>query len=364
MSARLNPGRQLILGVFIVGTLSLLTYYTFFLKELSLFTEQEQITITFEQARGLRAGDSVLIAGVRWGRVAEVEYDSDASLDKRITVTATLTQPVDLREGGSFHIKDSTLLGGRVLSIDPGPPGAPILPTDRPYTGLIIASPLDAMGELLSKNGEAFTTALEGMAELVTNARDGQGVIGRLFTSEDLADKLSGTMEHIESITATIAAGEGTIGRLLASRDLYDSLTRSANDLEKTLANTLTISDDLEAGKGAMGALLKDEALATNLRDSLTKLNKIATRLEAGEGTIGKLLTDDTVYKNLDTITADFAVISTTLRSGEGSIGRLLMKDDLYKEIERALGLITRSLEEYREAAPITTMTSVLFSAF
>ena len=44
MSARLKPGRQLILGVFIVGTLSLLTYYTFFLKELSLFTEQEQIS--------------------------------------------------------------------------------------------------------------------------------------------------------------------------------------------------------------------------------------------------------------------------------------------------------------------------------
>jgi hypothetical protein len=40
------------------------------------------------------------------------------------------------------------------------------------------------------------------------------------------------------------------------------------------------------------------------------------------------------------------------------------MRDDLYIEVERALGLITRSLEEYREAAPITTMTSVLFSAF
>ena len=40
------------------------------------------------------------------------------------------------------------------------------------------------------------------------------------------------------------------------------------------------------------------------------------------------------------------------------------MKEGLYVELERALGLITRSLEEYREAAPVTTMTQVLFNAF
>lgn len=364
MSARLNPGRQFILGVFIVGTLSLLAYYTLFLKEFSLFNQPEQITITFNQARGLRAGDSVLIAGVRWGRVAGVEYDSDAALDRRITVTATLTQPVDLREGGSFLIKDSTLLGGRVLSIDPGPPGASNLPTDRPYRGKVVTSPLDAMGELLSENSEAFTTSLNGMAEIVQDIRNGQGVLGQLLTNDKLADDLSGTMEHIESITATIAKGEGTIGRLLASRELYDSLLHSAADLKSTLANAQAISADIEAGKGTVGALLKDEALATDLRESLASLNTIATRLAAGEGTIGKLLTDDAVFKDLATITTNFAAISAKISAGEGTIGRLVMDEELYAQVERALGLITRSLEEYREAAPITTMTSVLFSAF
>ena len=115
MSTRMNPGRQLILGIFIVSALGLLGYYTLFLKEFSLFSEQAQINVTFDEARGLRAGDAVLVAGVRWGRVAEVEYDSAAELDRRITVVATLTNPVEFREGGSFQIKDSTLLGGRVL---------------------------------------------------------------------------------------------------------------------------------------------------------------------------------------------------------------------------------------------------------
>ena len=46
------------------------------------------------------------------------------------------------------------------------------------------------------------------------------------------------------------------------------------------------------------------------------------------------------------------------------AIHNIVMEEELYIEVERALGLITRSLEEYREAAPVTTMTSVLFGAF
>ena len=93
MSARMNPSRQLALGVLIVSTLSLLAYYTLFLTESSFFGDKEQITISFDGARGLRAGDAVQVAGVRWGRVANVEYDSNAEIDQRITVTATLTEP-------------------------------------------------------------------------------------------------------------------------------------------------------------------------------------------------------------------------------------------------------------------------------
>ena len=38
--------------------------------------------------------------------------------------------------------------------------------------------------------------------------------------------------------------------------------------------------------------------------------------------------------------------------------------DHLYDEALGGLKLLTRSLEDYREAAPVTAFTSVLFSAF
>jgi hypothetical protein len=41
-----------------------------------------------------------------------------------------------------------------------------------------------------------------------------------------------------------------------------------------------------------------------------------------------------------------------------------VFSSDLYDQVARALDIVTRALEEYRESAPITTFTSVLFGAF
>jgi len=364
MSARMNTGRQLILGIFIVGALSLLGYYTLFLKEFSLFSEQAQINVTFNEARGLRAGDSVLVAGVRWGRVAEVEYDSSAALDSRITVVATLTNPVEFREGGSFQIKDSTLLGGRVLSIDPGPPGATPLPMDHPYQGAVVTSPLDAMGEFLAENSVSFKNTLDGVSTLLLDANEGTGVLGSLLKDEDLAANLKKTAAHMEKITDSLSEGKSTIGRLLMASELIESIERSAADFEEILANARKTTDGIEAGVGPVGTLLKDEALAADMREIVASIREVTDGIEAGEGNLGKLLKDDAIYENARKISENLDLVVAKVKAGEGLVGQFLMSDDLFSEVHYALGLITRTLEEYREAAPVSTMTSVLFSAF
>jgi hypothetical protein len=63
-------------------------------------------------------------------------------------------------------------------------------------------------------------------------------------------------------------------------------------------------------------------------------------------------------------ITENAAVITGTMRSGQGSLGRLIMDDEIYQQVKSALLIIQRALEEYREAAPVTTFTSVFFGAF
>jgi phospholipid/cholesterol/gamma-HCH transport system substrate-binding protein len=58
--------------------------------------------------------------------------------------------------------------------------------------------------------------------------------------------------------------------------------------------------DDLNAGKGAAGTLLKDEEFAHKLRNTLEKLSAIADKIDSGEGTAGKFLKDPSIYNNTD----------------------------------------------------------------
>ena len=58
------------------------------------------------------------------------------------------------------------------------------------------------------------------------------------------------------------------------------------------------MSQDLNAGKGTAGKLLKDEELAKKLDTTFTKLAALTSDLEAGKGSAGKLLKDETLYTN------------------------------------------------------------------
>ena len=55
---------------------------------------------------------------------------------------------------------------------------------------------------------------------------------------------------------------------------------------------------DVNAGKGTLGKLAKDQALANKIDNTITKLNSITDRLDKGEGSAGKFLKDPALYDN------------------------------------------------------------------
>ena len=60
----------------------------------------------------------------------------------------------------------------------------------------------------------------------------------------------------------------------------------------------------------------------------------------------------------------DLKGVASAIRGTDGSLGKLINDTELYDEALVALRLLTRSLEDYREAAPVSAFTSVLFGAF
>jgi len=394
----MNNKRQLLLGTFFVIVFATLGYYTIFLTDFSLFAEEHELVVHFPDAAGLRQGDTVLVAGMRQGRVQELVYDPGADLERRITATLTMDELVLLREGFTIEIEDATMLGGKIVAIDPGPAGGAEIPTDVPLIGSVRSGALAGLGDIIAENRDAVAHILSGFEDVVTEVREGSGLLGRLIKDEKLSSEVgeglsaaSVTFKNLEEASAGLNEGRGVLGRLISDADLAEQLQRIADNLEAITTDFRAVSADVAAGKGALGRILHDEQLGEDLAEAIAtirdvtgriergegtlgrlvvddeianRIQSIVTKVDEGQGTLGKLLTNDEVYDKLSTIANDLAVASEALRNGDGTLGRLVFDDALYRQVERALNIVTQSLEEYREAAPTTTFTSVLFGAF
>ena len=372
--------KQLALGVFFLAVLALLAYYTLFLTDFRLFGETYHQGVHFSEANGLRQGDTVLVAGVRAGRVGSLAYDAQAPIERRIYVELIFEEQPMLREGATIEIEDSTLLGGKQVRIDPGLPESAALPVDAVLVGTVARNPLQALGEL------------------VNEITKGQGVLARLTSDPALAEKVQTGLDNLSVFSANLAAltddvraGKGVVGRLFTDEELAGKLEEIANKLAEITTDVGVFTKDLREGKGTIAMLANDEVVKEDVRLAVESIRSIVNKINSGEGSLGRLVVDSTamdrlqsiltkidegqgdlgslinkneLYDKLSQVADDLTVASAALREGQGSLGKLLYSDELYDDLRRALELVIKSLEEYREAAPVTTFTSVLFGAF
>jgi phospholipid/cholesterol/gamma-HCH transport system substrate-binding protein len=393
----MSAQRQALLGLFFVLVFGVLGWFTLFKGDLGLFRERVLVTVHFEQAGGLREGDSVLVAGLRWGEIESLNYDPQRAMDERIEVVLSLEQTVQLFEDHVIQIEDSTVLGGKQLVIEPGQAGSGPVSLEGLH-GKVAPNVMKALGDLVEDNRGALSNILTGLETMVGDVQGGEGVLTRLLYDEQLAENLSNavssvaaTFENAEALTRDLRLGEGTLGKLMSDPELYGQIKGIATGIEDFVGVAQQVVDDVRAGKGTVGMLLYDEEVSADVKQAIDRLAKVIDDLEQGRGTlglllkdpsigeniakitsdlaegrgtIGRLLLEDDVYDNLLQVTADLKTASAALRDGQGTIGRLLYEDELYVELERAVKTLTGTLEEAREAAPIATFLNTVFLGF
>ena len=361
--------RQFALGVFFLVALSILAFYTLFLTDFTLFRDVETEEVYFPAANGLREGDPVMISGLRIGRVKTLEYDVNQPEHKRIKATLTLNDPVEFNEGFRISIKESTLLGGRQIDIDPGTyGGAPVDRIQMPELfGTVEKNPIAALGEfgdILAENRDMVRNIVSNLDQMVSDARAGQSVIGRLLSDDEMGTDLALTFANFRGVTDDIRAGRGVLGQLVSDEELAASVKSTVDSLS-------IIAADLQAGKGLAGRLVYDDDLANAASEAIDNLSAFTADLRSGEGVAAKLFQDkelaaefESAISGFRSASEDLSVVAAQVRAGEGSLGKLVMDTELYQEALESVQLITRTLEDYREAAPISTFTNVLFGAF
>ena len=93
--------------------------------------------------------------------------------------------------------------------------------------------------------------------------------------------------------------------------------------------------------------LLKQMAsLLGTFQDSVSRVDNLLAGVEAGKGNLGKLLKDEELYNTINGITAEGRKLLTDIRTGNGTLTHLIYDDSLYQEARKPLQRIDAILAD------------------
>ncbi|MGA2132338.1 MAG: MlaD family protein [Bryobacteraceae bacterium] len=156
--------------------------------------------------------------------------------------------------------------------------------------------------------------------------------------SANLISTLQDISKRADSMLADIDAGKGNLGKLLRDDELYNRLNGIAQEGQELLS-------DVRNGKGTLSKLLYDDSLYQEVRAPIKRIDAMLADLQQGQGTAGKLLKDPQVYDDARDTLAQMRTLAQELNAGKGTAGKLLKDDQLYKQFTTLAAKLDTTLD-------------------
>ncbi len=284
------------LGAFVLAALAFLILLLYMIgKNRNLFGSTFAVKARFRNVQGLTPGNNVRYAGIQVGTVKKVYILEDGRVEVELLIENKMKQYI--RKNASVTIATDGLMGNKVLNIVPVPGDADLIaPGDVLATQ---SSPdLDNMVNTLSgTNNDLAVVAAELKSTLLRI--NSSAALWALLNDSSLQRNLSASMANIRSATAKantmvndldglvldVKSGKGSLGAILTDTSFAANLNEAIVRIKQvagqadTLAKELSIvtnglKHDINDGKGAVNALLKDSAIVKSINVSLDNIQK------------------------------------------------------------------------------------------
>ncbi len=315
-------------GVLILVSLGILAAFVLIMGGLS-FQRTYAVYADFDNPGGLAAGAPVRIAGVKVGKVSELQFMGgkiDPVTNRRTLVRAKLSIEERVKDAihddADFYVTTQGVLGEQFLEIEPGSPQKPPLPensvvkgVDPPRLDLFLARAYELLDTVI--------TGLRNNRELISDiATNTAGLLRGLNTVlSDNRERINRTMANLESLSEEA----NTIA--VHTRTNYIDNPK----LLRTLDNVDKISTQLQKDSGPM---LKDA------REALANVNRVS-KLVGGEEEqvkVKKALEDVAqLAARANATAADAQAIVQHIKKGNGTVGALLMDETVYDDVQEML---------------------------
>jgi phospholipid/cholesterol/gamma-HCH transport system substrate-binding protein len=318
-------------GVLILVALGLLGAFVVVMGGLS-FEPTFTVYVDFDNPGALQTGAPVKIAGVKVGRVTQLQFrggEVDPATKKpvpliRVVVEVEAKYQRAIHQNSMWYITTQGVLGEQFLAVEPGSYDRPLLQNGAVVTG--ISPPrldllLSEASELLHQVYGAISGNQDRIRETFLDLHSTLRGTGTFFQNNQ--GRIDNIVANTEQLT--VQAGD----TLQEVRERYvtgPQITRIMGNVERT---TTAMDRDLvpmlqdgrqiaSDGRRLSRAMTSDEqlrryeqmtrdgaALTGQARQMATSAQSMLGRVQRGEGTVGALLMDETIYDDLQELLRD-----------------------------------------------------------
>ncbi|MEY4168319.1 MAG: MlaD family protein [Blastocatellia bacterium] len=361
-----NSLSELRVGILVVVSLVILIFVVFTISGDLKFPGMNRTNVVrtrMASVDGLRDGAEVRLSGKKVGSVRQIIFGSEIPKEVTAQSNIEIVMEIDgrldgrpalerIRSDSLAVLKGAGVLGDNVIDITPGT-GAGVPIKDGDYIKSVAQK---SVGDIINAAQTAVSNLNEisdDIRNITGNLRAGKGTMGKFINDDAFYLDLDRTVVEAETMLKAIRDGKGTIGKLLNDPTVYNE----ANDtIVKLRRISDQINDQINSGKGTVGKLLKDEELYNRANSLIKRLDETSARLERtmakverGEGNLGKLLNDEKLYADARETIDKLNRIASGLERGEGTAGKLLKDEKLYQNLNNMSAEVTKLLYDFRQ---------------
>lgn len=277
-----------------------------FMKGRNLFSDDYQFHIIYDDIQGLGSSSSVLINGVKIGKVAEIRLMEDGS--NRVLVTISVRNDLEYPVGTVAKIFSDDLLGTRKIQLHmpnkyelAHKNGDTLLSAIQPSLGEQVNEqvlPVKRKAEKLMSQLDTLITSIQMVFNPETRKR-----LQSSFVS------INGTILNLENITRQIDTimASGRISRILHNVEyITTNFKQNSDQINVIVDNFADISDSL--------AQIEFAYTINKVNSVLDDVHSLLAKVENGEGTLGQLMSDDKLYRDVEEATKNLDLLIRDIR--------------------------------------------------
>ncbi|MEV6701845.1 MCE family protein [Streptomyces sp. NPDC051453] len=284
----MTPFRErspVVIGAAGLTFLALLAVAAFNADSLPLIGDGKTYSAAFSEAGGLKPGDEVRIAGVKVGKVEDVDLDGG-----HVKVTFKIKGDPEFGTGTGASIRVKTILGAKYLALHPKGPGQlrpgseiPLKRTVPAYDVVQAFSDLTTTTEKvdtdrLAKALDTLSTTFEDSPAEIRASIKGLSKISRTVASRDKA--LGELLDHANGVTGVLAEHSEDFSALVKDGDkLFKEISKRRTAIHKLLKSSIALGIELSG-------LVDDNN--KEIGPALKGLNRVVRMLEKNQSSLDR----------------------------------------------------------------------------